>query len=201
MTGHAPHPGDRAGGAGARPTMAFRGAARGRKLRARSTPNGVIRTMKPSSWMRLAAPLLVLAAAACSSTAAQPPFEAALPVQPGEPWDVAHGALAKLDPNLRDVSGVGGRTSTARAGVTLAGYRFDEVSIAGLLDRASVRSVTVTAPPPSGGCDKVRDDLLKALGPEWNAGEPRLGAVTATRNGRAARIVCTGAELSLAIVG
>ncbi len=154
-----------------------------------------------SHWTRLAAPLLVLLASACARTAAQPPVEAALPVQPGEPWDAAHGALAKLDPNLRDVAGVGGRTSTAKADVTVAGYKFDEVSIAGLLERQSVRSVTVTARPPSAGCDKARDDLLRALGPDWNAGEPRLGAVTATRNGRAARIVCTGAELSLAIVG
>ncbi len=153
------------------------------------------------SVLRLSLPFLLLATAACTRTAAQPTVEAALPVAPGDAWASAHEALARLDPHLRDAAGLGGRTATAKAELVVAGYRFDMVAIAGLADRTAVRSVTLSARPPKSGCEKVRDDLLKALGSEWDAGDTRLGAVTATRNGRSARIVCNGAEFSLAIVG
>lgn len=149
----------------------------------------------------LAVPFLLLAAS-CSSTTAAPGFEAALPVAPGQPWDQARAALERLDPGAREVEGVGGRTTVARTPVTVAGIRFDEVSIAGVASRPQVRSVKLSAPPPASGCDRVRDDLVHALGAGWSAGEPSLGAVTATQGAtRSARIVCTGAELSLSIVG
>lgn len=149
----------------------------------------------------LAVPLLLLVAA-CSSTTAAPGFEAALPVVPGQAWDQARAALERLDPDAKEVEGVGGRTTVARTPVTVAGIRFDEVSIAGVASRPQVRSVKLSAPPPATGCDRVRDDLVHALGAGWSAGEPSLGAVTATQGAtRSARIVCTGAELSLSIVG
>ena len=73
---------------------------------------------------------------------------------------------------------------------------------AGAVARPSVRTVTLTAPSPAAGCDRARDDLLKALGSDWTAGDLRLGAVTATKGTtRSARIVCTGSELSVSIVG
>lgn len=149
----------------------------------------------------LAVPLLLLVAA-CSSTTAAPGFEAALPVVPGQAWDQARAALERLDPAAKEVEGVGGRTTVARTPVTVAGIRFDEVSIAGVASRPQVRSVKLSAPPPATGCDRVRDDLVHALGAGWSASEPSLGAVTATQGAtRSARIVCTGAELSLSIVG
>ncbi|BDG05453.1 hypothetical protein [Anaeromyxobacter oryzae] len=153
------------------------------------------------SALRLSFPLLLLVTAACSRTAAQPTVEAALPAAPGQAWASAHDALARLDPHLRDAAGLGGRTATAKSSVVVAGYRFDQVAIAGLADRDAVRSVTLSAPSPKSGCEKIREDLLKALGSEWDAGETRLGAVTATKTGRSARIVCNGAEFSLAIIG
>ena len=74
--------------------------------------------------------------------------------------------------------------------------------VAGVASRPQVRSVKLSAPPPASGCDRLRDDLVHALGAGWSAGEPSLGAVTATQGAtRSARIVCTGAELSLSIVG
>lgn len=156
--------------------------------------------------MNLRSSLLVvpslLVAAACSSSTAAPGFEAALPVVPGQTWDQARAALERLDPAAREVEGVGGRTTVAKAPVTVAGVRFDEISIAGVASRPQVRSVKLSAPPPASGCDRVRDDLVHALGAGWSVGEPSLGAVTATKGAtRSARIVCTGAELSLSIVG
>lgn len=146
-------------------------------------------------------PLFLVAVAGCARTSAQPTLEASLPVAPGQDWSAAHDALARLDPNVRDAAGLGGRTATAKVAVVVAGHTFDAVAIAGLSDRSSVRSVTLSARPPRDGCEKIRGDLLGALGSEWDAGETRLGATSATKNGRSARIVCNGAELSLAIVG
>jgi hypothetical protein len=144
---------------------------------------------------------LAVLAAGCSRTAAQPTLESALPVVPGQDWAAAHDALARLDPNLRDAAGLGGRIATAKADLLVAGYRFEELAIAGLADRTAVRSVTLSARAPGAGCDKARDDLLRALGSDWDAGETRLGATTASKVGRSARILCTGTALSLAISG
>lgn len=145
---------------------------------------------------------LALAAAGCSRTAASPTLVAALPVVPGEAWDDARSALARLDPAVRDLQGLGGRTAIAKAELVLAGQKFEEVSIAGVASRPSVRTVRVAAPSPGDRCDEVRDALVRALGPDWVPGEKVLGAVTVT-NGptRSARIVCNGAELSVSIVG
>lgn len=144
----------------------------------------------------------LLVVAACSSTPSVSPLEAALPVAPGEPWEEARTTLEKLDPQAREAEGVGGRTTVAKATVTVAGVRFDEVSIAGVASRPQVRAVKLTAPSPGDGCDRVRAELLDALGSGWSAGEPRLGAITATKGTtRSARIVCTGAELSVSIIG
>lgn len=149
----------------------------------------------------LVVPFLLLAAA-CSRTPADPGFETALPVAPGQTWDQARAALERLDPEAHEVTGVGGRTEVARTPVTVAGIRFDEVSIAGVASRPQVRSVRLSATPPAAGCDHVRDELVRALGAGWSAGEPSLGAVTATKGTtRSARIVCNGAELSLSILG
>ncbi len=149
---------------------------------------------------RAALAALLASAAACSRSAAAPPFEASLPVTPGEPWEQAHAALAKLDPKLRDATGLGARSSTASAIVTVGGYAFQAVGIAGATDRTTVRSVLLVAPPPP-SCDKAREDLVKALGAGWDPGEPQLGALTATKGMKSARIVCTGAELAVSIVG
>lgn len=151
------------------------------------------------SLLSLAALFLL---AACSRAAKPSAFEASLPVSPGQPWDTARAALEHLDPAARELEGVGGRTTVARAPITVAGVTFQEVSIAGVASRSEVRTVKLSAQPPASGCDQVREGLLEALGSDWTAGETRLGAVTAT-NGptRSARIVCNGGELSVSIIG
>ncbi|ACG74266.1 conserved hypothetical protein [Anaeromyxobacter sp. K] len=156
-----------------------------------------------SSLVRTPTVLAVLfTLAACARGSAGGSLEAKLPVSPGAPWDDARGQLEKLDPNARLMEGLGGRTAVAHTQLEIAGYRFEELSIAGAVARPSVRTVTLTAPSPAAGCDRARDDLLKALGSDWTAGDLRLGAVTATKGTtRSARIVCTGAELSVSIVG
>lgn len=155
-----------------------------------------------SSLARRTLPLALVALAACSRGSSASSLEARLPVEPGAPWDDARGTLEKLDPNARLLEGLGGRTAVAHTALEIAGYRFEELSIAGAVARPSVRTVTLTAPPPPSGCDRARDDLLKALGSEWTAGDQRLGAITATKGTtRSARIVCTGSELSVSIVG
>lgn len=146
--------------------------------------------------------LAVVLVAACSRGTPAASLEAKLPVLPGEAWDQACGALERLDPNARQVEGVGGRTAVAKAPLDIAGYHFEQLSIAGVAARPNVRTVTLSAPAPGAGCDRAREDLLKALGSEWTAGDLRLGAITATKGStRAARIVCTGAELSVSIIG
>jgi hypothetical protein len=158
------------------------------------------RTMTNSTASRLA-PLLFVLAAACSSTAAQPTLEASLPAKPGDPWQDAHANLARLDPALRDTSAAVARAATAKAAVTVAGVRFDEIRIAGVPDRTTVRSVSLSAPPKPDACDKVRADLVKALGSDWTAAAPVLGVTTATSGFRTARIACNGGELSFSITG
>lgn len=151
---------------------------------------------------RVLALSLLVVGLACSSSHADAGLEASLPVTPGESWEEARTALERLDPAAREVEGVGGRTTVAKATVTVAGVTFDEVSIAGVASRPQVRAVKLSAPPPGEGCDRVREELLHALGAGWSAGEKHLGAITATKGTtRSARIVCTGAELSLSIVG
>lgn len=149
---------------------------------------------------RAAAILLVTLAAGCTRSS-RPGIETALPVLPGAAWDGAHETLARLDPHLRDANAVGGRASTAKADVVVAGVRFEEVMITARADLPRVRSVSLAAHPPEGGCDGVRETLVKALGPAWSVGETRLGATTARHDGQVARIVCNPAELSLTIAG
>lgn len=153
------------------------------------------------SVRRRVAALLFVVAAACSSTAASPSLEASMPVHPGQPWDDAHAALAKLDPALRDTTAATARATTAKAAVTLAGVRFDEIRMAGVPDRTTVRSVSFFGQPQPAACDKVRGDLVKALGPDWTAADPVLGVTTATSGYRTARVACNGGELSLSITG
>lgn len=148
-----------------------------------------------------ALPIVAALLAACSSTSAQPSFEASLPVRPGEPWEAARAALAKLDPQLRDSDSPGARASTAKATLSLAGYAFDEVRIAGLADRPAVRSVILSGKPDPASCDRMRDDLVKALGGEWSAQPAVLGVTVATQGNRSARIVCNRGERSFSIVG
>ena len=147
---------------------------------------------------RLAAALLVVAAGCAQST---PSVEASLPVTPGEAWTDARGALARLDPQLHEVAAVKGRSAAAKAELVIAGYRFEEVRIVGAPDYPFVRSVVLSAPAPSAGCEKAREDVLRALGSSWSAGETTLGATTAKRGSHAARITCSGGELSLAFIG
>lgn len=154
--------------------------------------------MTHASIVRGAVAALLLSAACTRS--AKPGLESKLPVKVGESWDSAHAELAKLDPHLKDAEGLGARSATASTPLTLAGYQFKALGIAGATDRPTVHSVLLVAPPPE-SCDKARDDLVKALGSGWDVGEPKLGAVTATKGLRTARIVCTGAELTLSVVG
>lgn len=154
-----------------------------------------------SSVRRRVAALLFVLSAACSSTAASPTLEASLPARPGQPWEDARAALARLDPAVRDTAAATARAATAKTPVTLVGVRFDEVRIAGVPDRTTVRSVSVSGAPQPAACDRIRDDLLKALGPDWTAAAPVLGVTTATSGYRTARIACNGSELSLSITG
>lgn len=156
--------------------------------------------MTNPSASRLTA-LCFLLAAACSSTAAQPTLEASLPAKPGDPWLDARANLARLDPALRDTDAATARASTAKAAVTIAGVRFEEIRIAGLPDRTTVRSVSLSAPPKPDTCDRVRADLVKGLGSGWTAPAPVLGVTTATFGSRTARIACNGSELSFSITG
>ncbi len=146
-----------------------------------------------------AAALLAVLAAGCSRSG--PAIESALPVLPGAAWDGAHAALARLDPNAQDATAAGGRATTAKAELVIGGVHFDEVRITGKADLPRVRAVSLATRPPASGCDRIRDELVKALGPAWNVGETQLGATTARREGQIARIVCNGAELSLTIAG
>ncbi|ABS27616.1 hypothetical protein [Anaeromyxobacter sp. Fw109-5] len=157
--------------------------------------------MSRISLPRGAAAVLLVALASACARASGPGIESALPVLPGSPWDGAHEALARLDPHLRDASAVGARASTAKTEVVIAGVRFEEVMITAKADLPRVRSVSLAAAPPRDGCEHVREELVKALGPAWNVGETRLGATTARHDGQVARIVCNGAELSLTIAG
>jgi hypothetical protein len=149
---------------------------------------------------RFAALLLILAAA-CSSTAASPTLEASLPAKPGDLWEDAHANLARLDPSLRDTSAAKARAATAKAAVTVAGVAFEEVRIVGLPDRATVRSVSLFAPPQPAACEGFREGILKALGRDWTVTAPVLGVTTATAGYRTARIACNGSELSFLITG
>ncbi|WP_242346265.1 hypothetical protein [Anaeromyxobacter terrae] len=156
--------------------------------------------MSRTSLLRgAAAALLAVVASGCSRSGAA--IEKTLPVLPGEAWDGAHAALSRLDPNAHDATVAGGRATTAKAELVIGGVRFDEVRITGKADLPRVRAVSLATRPPSSGCDHIRDELVKALGPAWNVGETQLGAITARREGQIARIVCNGAELSLTIAG
>jgi hypothetical protein len=149
---------------------------------------------------RFAALLLILAAA-CSSTAASPTLEASLPAKPGDLWENAHANLARLDPALRDTSAATARAATAKAAVTVAGVAFEEIRIAGVPDRTTVRSVSLFATPKPAACDGFRDGVIKALGRDWTVNAPVLGVTTATAGYRTARIACNGSELSFLITG